>query len=153
MEQTMMSLVTSLGTWNWFIAGVLLLILEMIAPGAYMLWLGLAALVVGGLTYAVDMTWQVQCAVFVVLAAAAFPLWRHFSRRPTPPTDQPFLNSRAQAIVGRVFTLDKPLIDGSGTVAVGDGHWRVSGPDLPAGRRVRVVRADGANLFGEASQG
>jgi membrane protein implicated in regulation of membrane protease activity len=59
---------------------------------------------------------------------------------------QAFLNRRAEALVGRVFTLEKPIIDGSGTVRIDDTIWRVAGPDTPAGTRVRVVEAKGANL-------
>ena len=62
-----------------------------------------------------------------------------------------FLNRRSDALVGRVFTLDKPIMDGSGTVRVDDTIWRVSGPDCPAGSRVKVVRADGASLTVEAA--
>ena len=58
----------------------------------------------------------------------------------------PFLNRRADALVGRVFTLEKPIIDGSGTVKIDDTVWRVAGPDAPAGSRVRIVQADGASL-------
>ena len=58
----------------------------------------------------------------------------------------PFLNKRADALVGRVFTLEKPIIDGSGTVRIDDTIWRVAGPDAPAGSRVRIVQADGASL-------
>ena len=62
-----------------------------------------------------------------------------------------FLNRRSDALVGRVFTLDKPIMDGSGTVRVDDTIWRVSGPDCPAGSKVKVVRADGASLTVEAA--
>ena len=62
-----------------------------------------------------------------------------------------FLNRRSDALVGRVFTLDKPIMDGSGTVRVDDTVWRVSGPDCPAGSKVKVVRADGASLMVEAA--
>ena len=58
----------------------------------------------------------------------------------------PFLNKRADALVGRVFTLEKPIIDGSGTVKIDDTVWRVAGPDTPAGSRVKIVQADGASL-------
>ena len=44
------------------------------------------------------------------------------------------------------FTLEKPIIDGSGTVRIDDTIWRVAGPDAPAGSRVRIVQADGASL-------
>ena len=46
----------------------------------------------------------------------------------------------------REFTLEKPIVDGAGTVRIDDTIWRVAGPDAPAGSRVRVVHADGASL-------
>ena len=145
----MMAYLASLGVWNWFIAAVLLFILEVIAPGAFMLWLGLAATLVGAISLAIDWGWQAQCVAFVVFAAAAFPLWRRFQHVATTPSDQPLLNQRPQTYVGRVFTLDKPIIDGNGTIHIDDTVWRVRGADCDAGRRVKVARADGAMLFVE----
>jgi membrane protein implicated in regulation of membrane protease activity len=49
-------------------------------------------------------------------------------------------------LVGRIFTLEKPIIDGNGTVRIDDTIWRVAGPDVPAGSRVKIVQADGASL-------
>jgi membrane protein implicated in regulation of membrane protease activity len=50
-----------------------------------------------------------------------------------------------------VFTLERPIVDGIGTVRIDDTVWRVTGPDCPAGSRVRVAHADGANLSVEAT--
>jgi hypothetical protein len=143
---SMWSLVLSLGVWNWFILGAVLLILEVIAPGTFMLWLGLAAFLVGLISFVIDWTWQYQLVAFAVFAAAAIPLWRRVGGRAETPTDQPFLNRRAEAFVGRVFTLDKPIVDGSGTVGIGDTVWRISGPDCPPGSRVKVAAVEGAML-------
>ena len=73
------------------------------------------------------------------------PLTRRIARH-KPDNRNPFLNKRADALVGRVFTLDRPIIDGAGTVRIDDTIWRVAGPDAPAGSRVKVVQADGASL-------
>jgi membrane protein implicated in regulation of membrane protease activity len=135
----------NLGTWNWLIYGVLLMVLEVLAPGVFLFWLGLAAIVVGLLSFAFGPPWQLQCLMFAAFAAAAVPVWRRLAR-PKEPVNQTFLNRRAEALVGRVFTLEKPIIDGFGTVRIDDTVWRVAGPDAPAGSRVRVVRVDGANL-------
>ena len=35
---------------------------------------------------------------------------------------------------------------GSGKARLGDGVWKVSGPELPVGARVRVVGVDGTIL-------
>jgi hypothetical protein len=149
---SMWGLIVSLGVWDWFILGAVLLILEVIAPGTFMLWLGLAAFLVGLISYVIDWTWQYQLVAFAVFAGAAIPLWRRVGERAKVPTDQPFLNRRAEAFVGRIFTLDKPIVDGSGTVGIGDTVWRIAGPDCPSGSRVRVAAVEGAMLRVERAE-
>jgi inner membrane protein len=149
----MWSVVFSLGFWDWFILAAVLLLLEVLAPGTFMLWLGLSAFLVGLISLAIDWTWQSQCVAFAVFAIAAIPLWRRIGARAKAPTDQPFLNRRADAFIGRVFTLEKPIIDGSGTIGIGDTVWRVSGPDCPAGSRIKVAAIDGATLRVEPAVG
>jgi hypothetical protein len=50
----------ALGVWNWFIAAGVLLALELLVPGAFMLWLGLSALLVGVISLFVYWPWQAQ---------------------------------------------------------------------------------------------
>jgi len=142
----MTSMFVTLGTWNWLILALVLIGVEVLAPGVFMLWLGLAALLVGLLSFVIDMHWQMQVLLFAIFAAAAVPIWRSLARRGKGETSNPFLNRRNDALVGRVFTLEKPIQDGSGTVRIDDTIWRVNGPDAPAGSRIRVVKADGATL-------
>ena len=142
----MAEMLVTLGSWYWLIFGLLLMGLELLAPGVFMFWLGLAALLVGLLSFAIQPSWQLQLLMFAIFAAAAVPLWRRIARQKPGENKSPFLNKRADALVGRVFTLDKPIIDGAGTVRIDDTIWRVAGPDAPAGSRVKVVQADGASL-------
>ena len=142
----MADMFSTLGTWNWLIFGFILMALELLAPGVFMFWLGLAALLVGLLSFAINPSWQTQLLMFAIFAVAAVPAWRYFARSAGSSSDSPFLNNRTKALIGREFTLEKPIIDGSGTVRIGDTVWRVAGPDIPAGTRVKVVQVDGANL-------
>lgn len=143
----MTDMFVTLGTWNSLIFGLVLMALELVAPGVFLFWLGLAAVLVGLVSFAISPSWQVQLLMFAVFAAAAVPVWRRLARTDrTAQANSPFLNRRAEALVGRVFTLEKPIIDGSGTVRIDDTVWRVAGPDAPAGSRVKIVRADGASL-------
>src|SRR5262245_17192281 len=137
--------IASLGTWNWFILAALLLLIEVMAPGMFMLWLGLAAIVVGMIASVIVLSLPMQLILFAVFAIVSVPVWRHFARKVEKPTGSPFLNRRAEGYVGRVFTLDKPIVDGVGAVRIDDTVWRVTGPDCPAGTKVRIARADGAN--------
>jgi membrane protein implicated in regulation of membrane protease activity len=143
----MSDMFSTLGTWNWLIFGFVLMALELIAHGVFLFWLGLAALLVGLVSFALHPSWQAQLLMFAVFAAAAVPVWRRLARGSSAASvSNPFLNRRTDALVGREFTLEKPIIDGFGTVRIDDTIWRVAGPDAPAGSRVRIVQADGANL-------
>ena len=134
----------------FFWAAVTLLLLggEVGAPGAFMLWLAIAAgamfvlvLVVPGLSV------LVQACAFAVLAIVAILAWRRWYRglRATR-TDDPVLNRRAAALVGRVVPLDRAIVNGLGRVQIADAYWDVSGPELPAGAAVRIVAAHGMTL-------
>ena len=147
----MLEWIVSLGSWNWFILAALLLLIEILAPGMFMLWLGLSAILVGIISSAVVWSWKAQLIAFAVFAIAAVPAWRHFARKVEKPAESPFLNRRAEGYVGREFTLDKPIVGGVGTIRIDDTVWRVTGPDVPAGSRVRIARAEGAALMVEAT--
>jgi membrane protein implicated in regulation of membrane protease activity len=142
----MMDILSNLGNWIWPILGILLMGLETLAPGVFLLWFGIAAIIVGILLFFIALSWQGQLLTFAVLSAAMVPLWRRFGRPSTTKTDKPFLNRRSQSLVGRVLTLEKPIVDGIGTVRIDDTIWRVEGPDAPAGSRVKIEQADGARL-------
>lgn len=142
----MVDLIFKFGPWGWLVLGLVLVGLEVAAPGMFLFWLGLAALLVGLLSFVIVMSWQIQLVVFAVLSLAAVPVWRRLSHARSSSPEAGFLNRRSDALVGRIFTLERPIQDGVGTVRVDDTVWRVAGPDAPAGSRVKVVRAEGASL-------
>lgn len=137
-----------LGIWNWFILGALLLAVEVLVPGAFMLWFGLAAIAVGLLSLVIDWPWQAQIVAFSAISIGSILIWRRVSGRAADePPPARFLNRRAESLVGRTYTLERPIVDGSGALKVGDTFWMVRGPDTPAGARVRIVGADGSVLL------
>jgi membrane protein implicated in regulation of membrane protease activity len=136
-----------LGAWAWIILGVILIGVELVAPGAFLVWLGLAAIVTGLLDAVLDLSWQTAALVFALLSVAAVILGRMLSRSgPEPDTGTPHLSQRGQSLVGRVFVLETPIKDGEGRIRVDDSSWRVTGADRFAGARVRVVRVEGSTL-------
>jgi membrane protein implicated in regulation of membrane protease activity len=132
------------GAWNWMILGTVLLALEILTPGVYLLWLGIAAVLTGLLSFALWEAgfwgWQVQILAFLVLSIVSVLIGRRvFPTTGTADTDQPLLNQRERQLVGRTATLEEPIVEGRGRIRLGDTLWRISGPDLPAGARVRVI--------------
>ncbi|OYX73224.1 MAG: hypothetical protein B7Y95_09190 [Rhizobiales bacterium 32-66-11] len=132
--------------WAWFVIGGLLLLAEVFLPGVFLLWLGLAALATGGVALLVALAWQTQVMVFAGLALVAVLIARQITPKPDQASDRPFLNRRAEGYVGRVFTLEHAIHEGTGRVRIDDTIWRVEGPDLPVGAQVKVVGADGPVL-------
>jgi membrane protein implicated in regulation of membrane protease activity len=131
----------------WAAVALLLFAAEAMAPGAFMLWLGLAATVV----FVVVLLFSgipvlAQVAAFVVLSFLSIQVYRRWFRNREKPSDQPALNRRTAALVGRVVPLERAIVDGRGRVQIADAFWEVAGPELPAGAHVRVTGADGMTL-------
>ncbi len=136
--------------WHWWVLGVVLVILEVFSPAAFFLWMGVAAGVVGLVLLAVpDLSWQYQILLFSGFSIASIVLWRSVLKRHPTRTDQPMLNRRGEQYVGRVFTLEEPIVNGLGKIRVDDSTWKISGEDCAAGTRIRVVGVDGVVLVVE----
>ena len=130
--------------WHWWIIAGLLLILELILPSFFFLWLGIAAAATGFVLLVLpSMPMEVQLVIFSVASVIAVLAWRKYRETRPVESDQPNLNRRGQQYGGRVFTLDRPIENGVGKVEVDDSTWRVKGPDLPAGTHVKVTGVDG----------
>lgn len=137
--------------WYWWILGLVLIILEVFAPGAFFLWMGVSAGIVGVIAWLVPaITLEWQLLIFTIIAVVSVVAWRSYQRRHPTETDQPALNRRGEQYVGRVFTLDKPIVNGVGRIRVDDTTWRIQGPDVEAGSRVKVTGVAGVNLVVEA---
>jgi len=152
-----MAIVAELGSWLWWIIGLALLILEIILPGVFMLWFGIAAIIVGTISLTLGESalwpWQAQVITFAVLSLVSAIIGRRYFYSTHPDTDQPNLNERGAQMIGRVSTLSDPLENGAGRVKLGDTIWRVVGPDLPAGSKVKVVDIENGTLKVEAVDG
>lgn len=136
-----------LGYWHWFVLGLLLVILEMFSPAAYFLWLGIGAGLTGVLLLAwPGLGWPVQLLAFALLAVLSVALGRRYLARHPIKTDAPTLNRRGEQYVGRVFTLQEPIVNGLGKIRVDDSTWKISGSDCPSGTRVKVTGVDGVVL-------
>ena len=131
----------------WAALALLLFAAEALAPGAFMLWLGLAAAAVFlGVLLVPGIPMLAQAAAFVVLGFVSVQVYRTWFRGRGRPSDQPALNRRSAALVGRVLPLERAIVDGRGRVQIADAYWEVTGPELPAGTHVRIVGGDAMTL-------
>lgn len=138
--------------WSWFILAGLLLIGELLSPGVFLIWLAGAAALTGFVDIALGLSWQSEVVIFAVLSAVlVFLSWNWVKTQRTPTSDQPHLNLRHGAYVGRVFVLEQAIINGTGKIRIEDAIWDVDGADLPAGAKVKIIGVNGLRLNGVKS--
>lgn len=137
--------------WQWWVLAGVLLIVEVLAPGTFFLWLAVSAAAVGLLVWLVPTT-SVEAAwsLFAVLGVISVAMVLKFRKRPRADAANK-LNKRGQEYVGRTFELTEPIHNGKGKLKIGDTLWTVYGPDLEAGTRVKVMAVEGGNLRVESA--
>lgn len=129
----------------WIVAGLVICAAETLAPGAFLIWIGAAAVAMGVVEFVLPLSLTTQLLLFAALVVAFVLIGRRIygsldiGTRPLPV-------SRAHALIGQVFYLDNPIERGFGSIRVGDSVWRVAGGDMPAGAKVRVVAVEDGSL-------
>jgi membrane protein implicated in regulation of membrane protease activity len=123
---------------------------ERAAPGAtawlialislFLPWAGIALIAIGAWrmsTVGKGEAWLAGVgALLIVLDVLIDFVWAHPA---LSPSDEPELNRRGAQLQGRTLELTTAIAGGRGLARCDDTVWQVEGPDLPAGRRVKVV--------------
>ena len=134
--------------WYWWALGAVFLVLEMLLPGVVFLFLAIGAAAAGVFLLVVPgLSIELQLLTFAVVSVVAAVGLRKTLRRlqhiDSPPNS---LNARGDALIGQIFVLDSPILNGRGRITLGDGSWSVTGPDMVKGTRVRVAAVQGTEL-------
>ena len=130
----------------WLAAGFILCAAETLMPGAFLIWIGAAALIVGVAEFVWPLELTAQLLLFALLVVLLVIVGRRVygsldKRSPSPPL------GRAEGLVGREFFLDRPIERGFGNIRVDDSVWRVTGEDMNAGAKVRVTGVEEGSLL------
>lgn len=137
----------------WAAIALLLIAAETLAPGAFMLWMGLAAAAVFLIVLLVPgLPLLAQVIAFVLLSMVSVLVYRRWFLGHERASDSPLLNRRAEQMLGRVAPLDQSIMSGRGRIKLDDAYWVVEGPDLVAGTPVRVVAVAGMTLRVQAAE-
>jgi inner membrane protein len=132
--------------WHWMVLAVLLAAAETMLPGAVAIWFAASAAFIGLLLIFIPIPWQLQLIGFAVLGVVAMLAYLNYRKKNPEKDEQPNLNQRGVQYVGSELVLVEAIEQGQGRARLGDGVWKVEGPELPAGARVRVTGVRGAIL-------
>ena len=134
----------------WLALGLLLVTAEMLLPGFFLFWLGIAALITGVVAWTLPIGIPLQILIFASLAVVTVFLGRNYLRKnPIEPVD-PNKNKRAERMAGEIAVVVEAISGGTGRVKHGDSEWLARGPDTEVGAKVRITGSDGAVLVVEA---
>jgi inner membrane protein len=132
--------------WFWLTLGLVLGAAEIVAPGFFLMWLGMAAFVTGIIAWALPISMPAEVIIFAALAiATVYGARRWIVQNPITSSD-PLLNDRGGRMVGEVVTVIEAIAEGQGRVKVGDSVWSAKGPETPVGSKVRITGAQGSVL-------
>ncbi len=141
----MESIFTQMELWHWLTIALVLIFLEILSPGVFFLWLGLAAGAVGIVMAIIPgLSWQMQFILLACFSLVSIAVWS-FSRKlfPQNEAEASHLNRRGEQYVGRIFTLLEPIVNNTGKIKVDDSSWRVKGEDAPIGTQVKITGVEG----------
>lgn len=144
--QMISDFINQYGPSLWFVAAVVLFVLETVVPGVHFLWFGVAAAVVGAMALAAPMAWQLQLILFSLIAIITVFLVRRSGSGSNAKTDEPSLNVRGAQYIGRKVIVEEAIRNGRGKVRVGDTTWAAEGEDASKGTQVEVTGVNGTVL-------
>lgn len=133
--------------WNWYLLGVVLMLLELVVPGAMIVWFGVGALATGFITELFGgLYWPIQLIIFSVLSLLSLFSGRRIIKR-AAPSKTSTLNRRLRTYLGRQAVLKAPIENGLGRVRLDGTYWTVRGPNLPIGTIVEVIGVENSTLI------
>jgi membrane protein implicated in regulation of membrane protease activity len=133
--------------WLWLSLGGLLLVVEMLGAGGYLLWSGMAAMLTGLLVWIIPLGWEAQALIFALLTLLAAAGWWYWLSRRSAERPARRLNRRGEQLIGTRATLASPLQNGYGRITIGDSSWRMHcAQPVQPGEEVEVVAVEGITL-------
>lgn len=126
--------------WIWATGALVAAALEIIVPGAYLIWIAAGAAITALFSFAFGLGLAAQAVVFVIASSIACVIGYFVYQRliKTAAGDAP-LNQRGLDMIGAHGILFEAIVNGQGKVSLGDSVWLAEGPDMPVGSAVIVT--------------
>lgn len=119
---------------QWLTAGFLLILLELILPGTYLIWFGFSALLMGLITFFIEpIGMMYQLILFgvmsIVFALIGWRLYGKFIFKTNKPIAYRHLNDTVAQYIGKIVPVSD-IHNGKIQVSIGDTVWPAESDDL-----------------------
>ena len=130
--------------WYWWVIALILLVLEILTPGYFFMWMAISGFVTGAMVLLLPaISTNLQVLIFSVLSVVTIIVWKFYGKKHSIESDHPLLNKRGDQYIGRIFSLYEPIKNGQGKIKVDDSIWKVHGEDCTINSRVKVIAVRG----------
>ena len=142
---------TTWTVWHWLILGFALLIAEIVIPGIFLLWWGLAALAMAGvMVLAPSLSLTTLGIIYAILATMlSLVWWKYQHGKDITDEQKSSLNQRDHAMLGAKGVVQDISANGIGRGHFGDTTWRIQQQDhltLQIGDAIEVISVQGITL-------
>lgn len=133
----------------WLSIGFLLLILELMIPGVFLMWWGLAAMITAlSAKFFPTLSLGELFTIFALFAVLFSLIWWKIQRNRDQVDDrQTDLNSREHHLTGMVGVVVEVVSGNIIRAKFGDTTWKVIGDNLQLGDNVEVLKVEGITLL------
>lgn len=132
--------------WHWWVLAIFLLVIEILVPAFFFLWLSLSGLIVGLILWFNPLiSYEIQLLIFALSSITSVFIWQQYDlkHKIKTKTNYPLLNKKGSQYIGRTFVLIESIKNRKGRIKVDDTLWTVQGEDCPVGSTVEVIAVSG----------
>ena len=135
--------------WHWLILGFALLIAEILLPGVFLLWWGLAALIIAGLNQCFPALSLTTLVITYAILATILSLiwWKYQHKKDNQDQSSTHLNQRDHAMIGKIGHVEEINVNRIGRGRFGDTTWRIQGDNIQLHDTIEVIGVEGITLF------
>lgn len=134
--------------WHWLVLGLALLIGEIIISGVFLLWWGLAAIIVAVIVFITHISTAVAFIIYAIIAIILTVIWWQYQHQKDNKDQlQTSLNQRDHRMLGKIGIVQEIQTNGIGRGHFGDTTWRIQGEKLQSGDSIEVIKVEGITLF------
>lgn len=142
----MLEFIQSINYIHWFILGLALLIIEIFIFSNILLWLALAAMIIGFLSISLISSFSfVAFSLFIILTI----ILSIISDCLPPKTIDDKINKKAQQYIGKSFTI-VAVTENGGNIKIGKALWQVKGCEISIGQEVTITDIEGLTFIVKA---
>ncbi len=133
--------------WFWLSAGLILMVLEIVTPGIFFLWIGIGAFITG----IIAMVFQgsdpaIFGGIFAILSFISVLAGKKVMENPKNEKDNG-LNNRTANYIGQVYQAKEDFVNGRGQILIADSLWQASCNEKVLEKdSVKVIGASGVIL-------